>query len=89
MLGGRRPRISTSFETPPPAKGDNTGWHRHLFDYLVVPVVDGTLEMQEPSGETRLVRLRRGVPYWRNQGVEHEVINAGDTEMVFIEIEFL
>jgi len=27
------------------------------------------------------------VPYFRNEGVEHDVINAGDGEHAFIEIE--
>ena len=72
-----------------PAPGDNTGWHVHAHDYLVVPVVDGQLRLHEPDGSTRVVELRRGVPYFRGEGVHHDVENAGDGEMVFIEVEFL
>ena len=44
--------------------GDNTGWHRHEYDYIVVP-------------------------YFREVGVEHDVINGNNFECAFIEIEFL
>ena len=31
--------------------------------------------------------LRLGEPYFRPVGVEHNVINAGDKEMIFTEVE--
>lgn len=71
------------------ARGDNTGWHRHDYDYVVVPLFDGTLELSEPGGVTRRAELKNGVPYFRETGVEHDVINANDFECAFIEIEFL
>ena len=70
-------------------RGDNTGWHRHEFDYVVVPLFDGALELHEPGGTTRLAELRNGVPYFRETGVEHDVVNANDFECAFIEVEFL
>ena len=30
---------------------------------------------------------KKGVPYFRSEGVEHDVINASDGEYAFIEIE--
>ncbi|MEQ8308835.1 MAG: cupin domain-containing protein [Hoeflea sp.] len=71
------------------AHGDNTGWHRHEHDYVVVPLFDGALELREPGDTTRLAELRNGVPYYRERGVEHDVINANDFECAFVEIEFL
>ena len=31
--------------------------------------------------------MKKGEPYFRNQGIEHDVINATDAEYAFIEIE--
>ena len=39
------------------------------------------------KGEVSLAQLSVGKPYFRNAGVEHDVINNGPGEMVFIEIE--
>ncbi len=72
-----------------PAKGDNTGWHIHAHDYLVVPLSDGQLQLREPDGTTRIAELRLGSPYFRERGVHHDVSNAGDFEISFIEVEFL
>ena len=72
-----------------PAKGDNTGWHVHEHDYLVVPLSDGHLMLHEPEGATRVVELCREVPYFRKKGVHHDVESASEYEIVFIEVEFL
>jgi beta-alanine degradation protein BauB len=69
------------------APGAATGWHRHAHDYVVVPLADGTLRLREPGGGTREVTLKHGVPYFRETGVEHDVINANDFAYAFIEIE--
>ena len=71
------------------ARGDNTGWHRHEHDYVVVPLFDGELELHEPDGTVRRAELQLGVPYFRNRGTRHDVLNANDFECAFIEIEFL
>ncbi len=70
-------------------KGDNTGWHRHEYDYVVVPLFDGFLEIDTGKGPLDRVELKNGVPYFREAGVEHDVINANSFECSFIEIEFL
>ena len=64
----------------------STGWHRHELDYVIVPLMDGTLKIVE-GGEEKLVALTKGVPYFRNAGVEHDVINANAHDYEFIEIE--
>ena len=63
-----------------------TGWHRHEFDYVVVPITTGTLLLKEGDGE-RYAELTAGVSYSREVGVEHNVINANDYEFVFVEVE--
>ena len=67
-------------------KGDSTGWHRHGHDYVVVPLMDGQLKIVSADGET-VVEMKKGAPYFRNEGVEHDVINATDGEYAFIEVE--
>jgi hypothetical protein len=66
--------------------GDNTGWHRHGHDYVVVPMSDGVLKIESAVGST-LVQMKKGAPYFRNEGVEHDVINASEGDYSFIEIE--
>ena len=63
-----------------------TGWHRHEYDYVVVPLTSGRLLLKTADGE-QYADLTRGVPYFRNVGVEHDVINANDGEFVFVETE--
>jgi quercetin dioxygenase-like cupin family protein len=70
-------------------RGDNTGWHRHGFDYVVVPLFDGTLEIDLGGGERVTAQMQNGVPYYRELGMEHDVINGNDFECAFVEIELL
>lgn len=66
--------------------GANTGWHRHGHDYVVVPLMDGKVKLLSKDGES-FAEMKKGVPYFRGEGVEHDVINANDGEYAFIEIE--
>lgn len=70
-------------------RGDNTGWHRHEYDYIVIPQFDGTLEIDLGGGNRTEAKLQSGVPYYREIGVEHDVINANDFECAFVEVELL
>ncbi len=70
------------------APGADTGWHRHEYDYVVVPMTTGKLLLEEKGGN-RYAELHAGQPYAREAGVEHNVVNANATEFVFIEIELL
>lgn len=63
-----------------------TGWHRHEYDYVVLPLTSGRLLLKTADGE-QYADLTRGMPYFRNVGVEHDVINANDGEFVFVETE--
>lgn len=68
-------------------EGDNTGWHRHELDYVVVPLFDGSLKIEDPSGTMSTVELRTDMPYFRSRGAEHDVINANPFSCRFIEVE--
>jgi mannose-6-phosphate isomerase-like protein (cupin superfamily) len=69
-----------------PKPGDNTGWHRHGHDYVVVPTMNGRLKIVTAQGES-FAEMKAGAPYFRGEGVEHDVVNASDGEYAFIEIE--
>ena len=74
----------TRWDFPP---GGETGWHRHGFLYVVVPVTDGTLLLELPGGETATATLQAGVSYSRIAGTEHNVVNAGTAPLSFVEVE--
>ncbi len=67
--------------------GAETGEHVHGMDYVVVPITDGKLMLEHPSGAPTYADLKLGVSYARKAGVHHNVINAGPHELAFIEIE--
>ena len=69
------------------APGAETGWHRHGHDYVIIPLTDGMLELEEPGGVTRRAELTQHVPYSRRTGVEHNVINGGAGPLAFLEVE--
>lgn len=68
------------------APGAETGRHRHGRDYIVTPLTTGTLLIEAATGETRSA-LRAGCPYFRQAGVEHNVVNDNPFEFVFVETE--
>ena len=71
------------------APGAETGVHIHEYDYVVVPLFDGFLDIELPSGETVHAPMTNGVPYFRELGVEHDVRNGNNFECAFVEVEFL
>ena len=68
-------------------RGDKTGWHRHAYDYIVVPQTTGPLSIEFNDNSQIIFDLFTGQSYNRLAGVEHNVINANDFEFVFVEIE--
>jgi len=68
------------------APGAATGWHRHEFDYVVVPLLNGRLRLKTREGDV-VSALEAGSAYFREAGVEHDVINDGDSEFAFVETE--
>ena len=69
------------------APGAATGWHRHEFDYVITPVLGGTVEIEGNDGNRSPFEMVPGVSYLREAGVEHDVINGKDGELRFVEIE--
>ena len=85
LINNTRTRVTQWFFS---AKGDNTGWHKHNYDYVVIPFFTGDLLIID--GDTKSISsLQAGVPYFRERGVTHDVINANDFPCKFIEVEFI
>ncbi len=68
------------------APGTATGQHRHRLDYVVVPMITGTLMIRDARGQTPN-SIVAGSPYFRKAGAEHNVVNETGAEVAFIEIE--
>ena len=68
------------------APGAETGWHRHAHDYIVVCLTAGKLLAETANGNVE-TDLAFGQTYARPTGVEHNIVNAGEHEFVFVEIE--
>ena len=66
--------------------GSATGFHRHEFDYVVVPMTTGSLRLISADGE-KTAELTAGQSYARKAGVEHDVVNANAYDFVFVEVE--
>jgi beta-alanine degradation protein BauB len=64
----------------------STGHHRHDYDYVVVPLSTGHLLVRSKAGQSS-GELATGEAYFRQSGVEHEVINDNNFEITFVEIE--
>jgi quercetin dioxygenase-like cupin family protein len=69
------------------APGAATGWHRHELPYVIMPLTSGRLQLLDGAGDATFAELEVGVPYYRDAGVEHDVVNANDHEFVFVETE--
>lgn len=67
--------------------GTSTGRHQHEYDYVVVPLTDGRITVHTPDGKVAESALRAGESYTRSAGSDHEVVNAGDARLAFVEIE--
>jgi quercetin dioxygenase-like cupin family protein len=83
QVDNERVRVTEWRFTP----GASTGYHRHEFDYVVVPLMSGRLRLIGPDGAESFGDLAAGASYFRKAGVEHDVINASDGEFAFVEIE--
>ena len=68
--------------------GDETGQHIHEYDYVVVPMLDGELKIINHDGSETISKLTKGNSYFREKGVNHNVLNNNQFPYSFVEIEF-
>ena len=79
-----RVRVTTwTFE----GAGAATGQHRHEFDYVVAPITGGAFRVIDRDGSETEMNQIAGSPYLGTAGTAHDVVNAADQEVAFVEIE--
>jgi len=73
----------TRWDFPP---GAVTGWHTHSWPYFVILLTDGILRIHNGT-EVTDTHLTAGQAYNRVAGTQHDVMNASDQPLAFVEIE--
>jgi quercetin dioxygenase-like cupin family protein len=68
------------------APGAETGWHLHTLDYVVLYRTSAQLVAETKQGPI-CVEVAEGQSYFRKAGIEHNIINSGDKEVIFVETE--
>ena len=68
--------------------GDSTGHHIHEYNYIVVPMLDGELKILDKDNKEKISKLSKGGAYYRDKGVEHNVL-INNNPYSFIEIELI
>ena len=69
--------------------GEATGPHRHEYDYVVVPLASGRMQVVGADQTRQETVLRPGESYFRRAGGEHDVSNEGPELVDFVEVEIL
>ena len=69
--------------------GQETGMHKHLFNYIVTPITNGRLLLIDKKGNESNYNLIASQSYFRKAGVEHNVINYSKHNLIFIETELI
>ena len=83
MIDNSKTRVTMwSFEID-----DETGQHIHEYDYVIVPMLDGALKIVDNDGSISISNLKKGECYFREKGVNHNVINNNKFPYSFIEVE--
>lgn len=67
--------------------GEETGMHKHSYDYIVTPLTDGKLLLIDKLGNESNYSLIASHSYFRKAGIEHNVINNGKQKLIFVETE--
>ena len=62
-------------------------FHIHEYNYVIVPMKDGELKIINEDGSVSITKLKEGICYYREKGVNHNVINNNNFSYSFIEVE--
>lgn len=71
------------------ARGEETGQHRHEYDYVVVPLAEARMRVRHADGSETTTELSPGWSYYREAGAEHNVYNQEGALVDFIEVEIV
>jgi len=70
------------------APGEQTGWHRHEWDYVTVQQSGGSLLLQAADGTEKEVPYEDGRTVAWTAPIEHNAVNISDVEVRVLEIEY-
>ncbi len=70
--------------------GEQSGWHRHEYDYVGYHFATSNLSVEYGTGGSGKMISEEGKAnfYEVGDGFEHNVTNVGETDMVALEIEY-
>ena len=68
--------------------GEQTGWHTHELDYVVIYLTAGELTSHFADGTTKVFSYEPGKAGSYSAPVEHNAVNTGSTDVVGYEIEY-
>ena len=68
--------------------GEQTGWHTHHLDYVVIYLTAGELTSHLADGSTKVFSYEPGKSGSYKAPVEHNAVNTGKTDVVGYEIEY-
>jgi beta-alanine degradation protein BauB len=73
--------------------GQRLPFHRHVLDHFWTALSPGRAHSRSDDGHTREIEYRRGdtkrLHHRRREGMTHDLENVGDTELLFVTVEFL
>lgn len=84
LIDNERTRITTWLIRP----GEQTGWHRHEWDYVTYQQSTGRLHLVDSEGNERTIDYQPGVTMQARAPVEHNATNIGDVDIRVLEIEY-
>ncbi len=68
--------------------GEQTGWHRHELDYVVIFQSAGELTSNFADGSQKTFTYEPGKAASYKAPVEHNAVNTGTTDVIGLEIEY-
>ena len=83
LIDDKKTRV-TRFDFAP---NEETGWHEHVYDYVIAALTECYMRLEHPDGSETEAHVPLGDAYSRTAGVCHNVVNASEENMSFIEIE--
>lgn len=68
------------------------GFHAYVLNYLWTALADGSSRSHYPNGSIRDVTYKAGdtkhLSFAAGDGMQHDLENTGDTELVFVTVEY-
>ncbi len=68
--------------------GEQTGWHRHEYDYVTIQQSAGRLHLDNADGSARDIDYVPGTAMSVSAPVEHNATNVGAVDIRVLEIEY-